>query len=177
MWRHSDTWGFQIDQLTTSFPDKLVDGDMKLYYMLQCSFWLHVRNFDTPATLNGCIVQCCPITKSVALFLLRSRQSSFTRWRCGARTFCCTTFTMSLHRRYALVHTSSPPRGSGSSFWLVTHPIAHYVSSLSEIFLHLQRTAADLMICCGRLSKILPTFSSPSPRFSITLTGRRLVCS
>eukprot|EP00750_Incisomonas_marina_P018346 INCI2853.1.p1 GENE.INCI2853.1~~INCI2853.1.p1 ORF type:complete len:350 (-),score=60.45 INCI2853.1:156-1205(-) len=41
MWRHSDTWGFQIDQLTTSFPDKLVDGDMKLYYMLQCSFWLH----------------------------------------------------------------------------------------------------------------------------------------
>jgi len=41
--KHADDWGFQVDQLTTSFPDKLIEGDMKLYYMLQCSFWIHVR--------------------------------------------------------------------------------------------------------------------------------------
>jgi hypothetical protein len=41
--KNSDTWGFQVSQLITSFPDKLITGDMKLYYMLQSSFWVHVR--------------------------------------------------------------------------------------------------------------------------------------
>ena len=39
----SDDWGFQIEKMTESFPDHAIPGDMKLYYMLQASFWLHVR--------------------------------------------------------------------------------------------------------------------------------------
>jgi len=47
MCKHADDWGFQVDQLTTSFPDKLIEGDMKLYYMLQCSFWIHAIIIQT----------------------------------------------------------------------------------------------------------------------------------
>jgi acyl-CoA-dependent ceramide synthase len=40
-------WGFQLDQMTAGFPWHKISGDMKLYYMLQCSFWLHAIVIQT----------------------------------------------------------------------------------------------------------------------------------
>ena len=160
----SDDWGFQIEKMTESFPDHAIPGDMKLYYMLQASFWLHVRCcVDIQSWIGGNLSMCGVLTVICRL----CRPLWFKPLRCGAKiSFCITLITLS-RRHLSSAPTLKAPRELAFSFWCEEICLPRCVPSTKRY--------DDWPSCMCRSNKTLPISFYRSQSVWTTPLSNRLV--